>query len=126
MEVISYNQSVLPDEIAELIIFEHADILTLIMLSKTCKKYRSEYIVRFYPFDTVAIMHDIDGESSIVVPYLCSKILHNPYVLNWDNGFGEGSYTYPKVTHRLTARIISELLAQMKPGDDIQGMGFEI
>ena len=123
MEVISYQPALL-DELVELIIFEHADVLSLIQISKTCKKYRSEYIVQFYR-TIVVVLHDIGKDPfPVVTPDVCSTILCHQHVQFQPWGGIDQAHVYPKITNPFTFHLIQKLLKNAKDLD--LDLGFEV
>jgi hypothetical protein len=126
MEVISYNQSVLPDEIAELI-FEYTDVLTLILISKTCKKYRSEYIVNLHNNRLAVLIYNNGGKLMPMIPCICLNILREPYVETIPARFGTVTNIYPVITHPFTRRMVERMMGLCSGAQNLAwAWGFEV
>jgi hypothetical protein len=113
MEIVSCDRPVLPPVLVDYIIFEYTDALGLVMLSQTCKKYRSEYItIRLCRRKTIYISY-IAGDKPIppfISPYICSKILVDKYDTSESDIGTLSKRIYPKITHPFTYRMIQKLL----------------
>jgi hypothetical protein len=98
---------VFPPEIVDIII-SMMDALGLIMLSKTCKKYRSDYIVHLAHDAEIYVEHP--KKPYYLMRRDCELVLLGPHAINEMHLTLSISHMLPQVTHSFTARMLRSIL----------------
>jgi hypothetical protein len=98
-------------ELVDYIIYVHTDALGLIMLSKTCKKYRSEYIAVIRRNGTLYIHHAIIPMYVYsITARTCQSLLKENTICTWREMDEDHNIVLPKIDHPFTAHMIRKIL----------------
>jgi hypothetical protein len=128
--IMTHSQSVLLPELVDYIIFNHLDALGLIMLSKTCKKYRSDYVAYISSSGIIDVHYNITPLlAKPMTSYMCKSLMVGPIksiCLRYDplnyggviksmfshylDPISYSDVIFPKIDHPFTAHMIGKFL----------------